>query len=197
MGSSNFCKIYEQQYKQTVDGSKRVPEAARRESLAITAQSITCSMCHIQPQAPQQCNQNIFSHSHDRSDVTISYCGTSWFDMCEDIQPCNLHMPISLSMVYGLSMWGLLKQKLLCNDTLCNSQAFLYILLTFFLSFFNLFNLLYVLYNPKSSKVRSMRGMQINMSNYSPRFPSLVDPTDNNDTSGHVKIRLHFHTVKF
>lgn len=52
VGSSTGCKIYEQQYKQTVDGSKRVPEAAGRESLAITTQSITSSTRHIQPQAP-------------------------------------------------------------------------------------------------------------------------------------------------
>lgn len=60
LGSRNGCKIYEQQYKQTVDGSKRVPEAAGRESLAITAQSITCSTCHIRPQgSPAAHSQHI------------------------------------------------------------------------------------------------------------------------------------------
>lgn len=82
VGSSTGCKIYEQQYKQTVDGSKRVPEAAGRESLAITTQSITSSTRHIQPQAPQQCIQNIFPHSHDCSSVVVSYCGSIWIIAC-------------------------------------------------------------------------------------------------------------------
>lgn len=67
VGSSTGCKIYEQQYKQTEDGSKRVPEAARRESLAVATQSITFSACHIQPQAIQQRIQNIFPRSYDCS----------------------------------------------------------------------------------------------------------------------------------
>lgn len=97
VGSSTGCKIYEQQYKQTVDGSKRVPEAAGRESLAITTQSITSSARQIQPQAPQQCIQNIFPRSHDRSSVIISYCESGWFYcMC---QPCNLYMVISICTV--------------------------------------------------------------------------------------------------
>lgn len=61
MGFSTGCKIYEQQYKQTVDGSKRVPEAAGRESLAITTQSITFSACHIPPWALRRTFQ---THSH-------------------------------------------------------------------------------------------------------------------------------------
>lgn len=87
VGSSTACKIYEQQYKETVDGSKRVLEAAGRESLAITTQSITSSTRHIQPRAPQQCIQNIFPHSRDRSSVIISYCGSACFYyMCEGIR---------------------------------------------------------------------------------------------------------------
>lgn len=96
LGSSAGCKIYEQQYKQTVDGSKRVPEAAGRESLAITTQSITSSTRHIQPQAPRQHIQSIFPHSHDRSPVIISFCGSGWCYMCKGMQACNPHMLISL-----------------------------------------------------------------------------------------------------
>lgn len=95
VGSSIGCKIYEQQYKQTVDGSKRVPKAAGRESLAITTQSITHSTRHIQPQAPQQCIQNIFPHSHVRRFAVISYCVSSCFYYIGgrgDTQPCNLHI---------------------------------------------------------------------------------------------------------
>lgn len=96
VGSSTGCKIYEQQYKQTVDGSKRVPEAAGRESLAITTQSITFSARHIQPQALQQCIQNIFPHSHDRSSVITSHCGSSWFHYKRVHTACNVSMLISI-----------------------------------------------------------------------------------------------------
>lgn len=132
VGSSTGCKIYEQQYKQTVDGSKRVPEAAGRESLAITTQSITSSGRQIQPRAPRQCIQNIFPRSHDRSSVIISYCGSGWFYyMCGGIYTAlqSLYGNIHLSP-RCLSIWGLYKNKLslLCNYILCDSQLMLCVL---------------------------------------------------------------------
>lgn len=135
VGSSTGCKIYEQQYKQTVDGSKRVPEAAGRESLAITTQSITSSARQIQPQAPQQCIQNIFPRSHDCSSVIVSRCGSGWFYyMCEGIymQPCNLHVN-----TWSLSISGLFKNELLCNYIWCDSQSMLCNLHFLFIKMFN------------------------------------------------------------
>lgn len=94
VGSSTGCKIYEQQYKQTVDGSKRVPEAAGRESLAITTQSITSSTRHIQPRAPQKSIQNIFPHSHDCSSVITSHCQSGWFYTCMNPGSYGLLHPV-------------------------------------------------------------------------------------------------------
>lgn len=128
VGSSTGCKIYEQQYKQTVDGSKRVPEAAGRESLAITTQSITSSARQIQPQAPQQCIQNIFPRSRDCSSVIISCCEGGWFYYIwvrVYTTPQSLYVNIYPQCP---SIWGLFKNRLLCNYIWCDSQSVLCIL---------------------------------------------------------------------
>lgn len=103
VGSGRACKIYEQHYKQTVDGWNRVPEAAGRESLAITTQSITSSTRHIQPQAPRRCLHNIFPYSHDHALSSYRAVESSVFIVCASdiLSSAIFHMLIIYSRSVG------------------------------------------------------------------------------------------------
>lgn len=100
------CKIYERQCKQTVDGSKGVPEAAGRESLAITTQSITTRKHQAHPGVPQQCAPLQLPHPSLLNAPVIITSASSTHTHTRTPIPMSSGSSSCL-MLRGCFMWGM------------------------------------------------------------------------------------------